>query len=481
MTRDEALEILALPQEAGVQRILELAAKAEIWDQHRQDNQNTPENGAVSEQTDVSPTTPSGMTPTYLKESKKNKRNRKPGREKGHKGHRRPPPQRIDQRKVHLLKTCPNCDQAVSKSIRRHQRFIEDTPPTTPQITEHIIHGHWCGNCKKIVTPKVEDALPRATLGLHLVVFSAWLHYGVGVSVGNLVKLAANLWGMRVSPGGLTQAWKNLAWLLEGEYHAIGDKIRSSAILHADETGWRVNGVTFWLWAFATRQYCYYLIDRKRSSAVVQQVLGVLFPGILITDFWGAYNQIEALAKQRCYFHLFTELIKVDKRNHNEAWQQFRKKLSRFMNDAVRLMERRKALDKAVYERRKRRLHKRLDELIAQPFDDGDAIRLVKRLKRHRKEMLTFLDYEHVSPYNNYGEQQMRPAVLTRKVSQQNRSNEGAKAHAILMSLFRSAELQGRNPVVYVLELARRNIPGKTADLIREVPVEGASPLDLAA
>ncbi len=39
----------------------------------------------------------------------------------------------------------------------------------------------------------------------------------------------------------------------------------------------------------------------------------------------------------------------------------------------------------------------------------------------------------------------MRPAVLTRKISQQNRSEDGAKAHAILMTLFRSAELQGFN------------------------------------
>lgn len=87
-----------------------------------------------------------------------------------------------------------------------------------------------------------------------------------------------------VSSGGLTLAWKNLAARLEGQYEAIGQKIRHSAVLHADETGWRINGVTFWLWAFATRQYCYYLIDRRRGAAVVKQVLGTLFPGILITD-----------------------------------------------------------------------------------------------------------------------------------------------------------------------------------------------------
>jgi hypothetical protein len=75
--------------------------------------------------------------------------------------------------------------------------------------------------------------------------------------------------------------------------------------------------------------------------------------------------------------------------------------------------------------------------------------------------MLTFLDYDQVSPYNNHAEQQMRPAVLTRKISQQNRSADGAKAHAVLMTLFRSAQLQGLNPVEHVLQLARTTLEAK--------------------
>ncbi|MGH9891883.1 MAG: IS66 family transposase, partial [bacterium] len=122
---------------------------------------------------------------------------------------------------------------------------------------------------------------------------------------------------------------------------------------------------------------------------------------------------------------------------------------------------RRHALDPERYARRKARLHQRLEALIASTFDDADAKRLIKRLRRHRKEMLTFLDHAHVSPYNNHAEQQMRPAVLTRKISQQNRSEDGAKAHAILMSLFRSAALQGLNPVEQVLRLAQTTLEAK--------------------
>jgi len=92
----------------------------------------------------------------------------------------------------------------------------------------------------------------------------------------------------------------------------------------------------------------------------------------------------------------------------------------------------------------------------------ADAKRLIKRLRRHRGELLTFLDHEGVSPYNNHAEQQMRTPVHTRKVSQQNRSLEGVKTHAIFLSLFRSAQLQGLHPVEYVLQMARAAISGES-------------------
>ena len=56
----------------------------------------------------------------------------------------------------------------------------------------------------------------------------------------------------------------------------------------------------------------------------------------------------------------------------------------------------------------------------------------------------------------------MRKPVLTRKVSQQNRSEQGANTQAVMMTLFRSAELQGENPIETVLSLAKTAIANPT-------------------
>jgi transposase len=443
MTRDEAKAILALPHDKAINAILALAEKAEKYDRLLGD---------------VSPTTPSGMIPTYLKPPP-GRRRKRPGRKTGHEGISRIQPEEVDHFKEHTLERCPQCHTPLKEPVKHYRRYIEDIPPVEkPEVTEHTVYGYWCPQCKKIVFPPVTDALPNAMIGLRMVVFTAWLHYLVGVSVNNIVKILSVVCRFKISAGGVTQAWKNLSLVLEPLYHELGQRISHSAVLNADETGWRLNGVTHWLWCFTTKELCWYLITKSRGSPVVEQVLGTLFKGILICDFWGAYNKIKALAKQRCFYHLFTELTKVDKANASAEWKAFRKKLARLLKDAVRLSQRKDPTQATIFDRRKARVYHRLEQFLEETYHDNDAKRLMKRLKRHKNELFTFLEYKNVSPYNNHAEQQMRKPVLTRKISQQNRSEQGSKTQAVLMSLFRSAELQGKNPVETVLSIARASI-----------------------
>jgi hypothetical protein len=281
------------------------------------------------------------------------------------------------------------------------------------------------------------------------------------MSVAKLVELLAHS-GLVLSPGALTQGWQRLGTLLSPAYDQILARVKHSLVLMADETGWRIHGVTHWLWYFGSRYWSYYVIDRHRGTTVVKRVIGTVFDGVLLTDFWGAYNAIETWAKQRCIYHLFTALEKVDLQRPRDAlWRDFRHKLKRLFKDAIRLLEN-EQIDQSTVDRRRQRLEDRLDALIAVLSDHKDVRRIQKRLRRHRRELFTFLDYAPlVSPYNNHSEQQMRGPVMCRRISQGNRSLAGATAQAILMSLFRSMELQGRNPVDEVLRLAQTAIAGQ--------------------
>ncbi|MFQ5464179.1 MAG: IS66 family transposase [Phycisphaerae bacterium] len=440
----------------------------------------------------VSPATPSGMIPVYAKPNAattRRRRRKRPGARDGHRGHRRPTPTRIDQRQTHRLKVCPCCGGPLQRCRRTRTRLIEDLPEDLHSVvTEHTIDRDYCPACKKHVEPVVPDALPNATFGHRIISFTSWCHYGLGVTLDQLVDILQFHLQTKLSAGGLVAAWQRLAEILTPWYEQIAEQAKASAYLHADETGWRVQGRTCWLWCFTNHHNCYYLIDRCRGSPVLQRFFGDAFDGILLHDFWTAYESIDVADRQYCLVHLLRELEKVDQHNDSAEWQAFAKTLRRLIHDGIRLRKR-PDFSPDKYQSRILRLGRRLDALIAagvdgprapgsttrapgsttaraaarcplaaEVFADADVRRLCKRLRRTGDHIFTFLDYPDIAFENNFAERQIRPAVILRKNSQSNRSDRGAVTQAALMSIYRTLRLRGHDPLQTIAAALRTQL-----------------------
>ena len=248
--------------------------------------------------------------------------------------------------------------------------------------------------------------------------------------------------------GTLTWRWYRLQAILFAWYEQIQLEALKSAVLHADETSWRVVGKTYWLWCFATQDLTYYLIDRSRGSPALAKFFTQEFGGTLVSDFWGSYNAVVCGFRQKCLAHLFRELEHTEKyKSPGADWPEFAKKLRRLLGDAIRLWRRREELSAQTYASRRDRIHGRLAELIDTPWEDKNAKRLIKRFRRHQDELFTFLDQEGVPFDNNHAERTIRPAVIIRKNSHGNRSQQGADCQAVLMSVFRTLKQRGHDPI----------------------------------
>jgi len=407
-----------------------------------------------------SPTTPSGQKPPFLKDNKK-KRKKKPGQKSGHKGASRSAlkPENAHKTVHHTLEECPHCKTSLAESAAQtRNRVIEDIPEVTVEIVNHVLERKWCPCCKKQVEAPMTEAMPSSVIGIRLAVFSAFLHYFIGVSLRNIKLLLQVSSGHKVSIGGLFQIWERLATLLEVEYDRIASQIRTAKVVGGDETGWRISGKLAWLWTFVTEDACIYLIEPFRNGKVVRRFLGNKFKGTLTCDFWGAYNKVHAAYKQRCLYHLFTEFKKVDNKDPSEDWKNWRKSLSRVLKDAIRLSRKSGKISAEDYSRLQAYILGRFEAIISATSSDADVKRLCKRLRRHKEEIFTFIENPLVSPYNNLAERSLRPSVLMRKISQQNRSLKAARVQAILMTLFRTAHVRGQNPFETVLEMAKNMI-----------------------
>lgn len=442
MTKEEAIALYRSSEEPTVKKLLELDARVEEL-----------EKSLAEKPPKDDPSTPSGMRPVYEKPSGKG-RKKKPGRKKGHEGVHRPSPSVIHETKHHTLTQCPQCLSPLGEPVSNRTHFTEDIPKVEPLITKHIIDICYCPKCDKIVEAPVEDALPKSTLGIRLLVQTAYLHFYLGLPLRQIVTYLNACLYFRVSAGGLALAWQRLAQILLPWYQYLGMLAKTSTLLQVDETGWRVRGKTYWLWCFTSQKIrvVYYLISSSRASPVPKQVLGEFFQGILLCDFFGTYNKIGAFLKQRCLLHLLRDLIRTSVFHRAPEWMAFSKRLKRLIKDALRLGICRSQLIPQIYARRCYGISQRLAQLMAQPYEDRHCRRFIKRLKRHQNELFTFLEHPEVPANNNHTERMIRPAVIARKNSYCNRSQKGADTQAILMSIFRTLHLREQDSIVILEE-----------------------------
>jgi len=403
-----------------------------------------------------SPAAPSSAKPVFRKDNKPaNKRRKKIGAKRGHMASRRSRPLEIDRRQEHSLQTCPHCgNENLSQHSRKRTRIIIDIPEGfNVETVEHTINRTWCAQCKKIVEPKVPDALDKCTFGNRILAFSSWLHYGLGSTLSQIVETFNYHLQAPISEGGLVEMWHRLARILTPWYDQLKKEALSSAVLHGDETGWRVNGRTHWLWCFGNSELTYYMINRSRGSPALDEFFQEYFDGVLITDFWAAYNAVSCADRQMCLVHLLGELKKVAMyKDSSGDWAAFSGKLKRLVRDSIRLWKRREQLDGRLYTHRRKLIEHRLRELIEAQWANSQAKRLCKRLDTYEDYLFTFLDKPYVPFDNSHAERSIRPAVIMRKNSYSNRSDKGARTQSTLMSIFRTLKQRNANPISTVAQ-----------------------------
>ena len=398
--------------------------------------------------------TPSGALPPYAKAAAP--RRKKRGARAGHPGSSRPRPTRIDRRETHQLPACPHCGGRLERTGQTRTRIVEDIPDDLkPEAVEHTIHRDWCPGCQRQVEPKVPDALPQCALGNHTLALSTWLHYGLGVTTSQVVEVFTGHLQLTLTPGGLLQMWHRLADVLAPWYEQIRRCCLDAGVLHADETGWRVEGKTWWLWCFCGADATCYQLDRSRGHPALDKFFAAEFDGVLVTDFWAAYDAVGRL-QQKCWPHLLREVKEVDAGPEPGGdWPEFRKRLRRVYADAIRLAAARGSLPADAYGLRHAKLQARLLDLAGAAWINPHARRLAARLAKYGDDLLTFVEFPGVPADNNQAEREIRPAVLMRKASYGNQSERGADTRAVLMSVFRTLKRRGHDPLPIITAALR--------------------------
>ena len=254
----------------------------------------------------------------------KPKADRKPAQPKGPR-QRRPhgfarsrmtPTQRVE----HAAEQCPDCGTQLSGGWTQRTREVIDLPQVPVQVTEHAYIARTCPRCQRRCVPSAQlDGValgqqrlginPESSSGQAVMSLIAALREEARLPFRTIQWYLGAVHGLQLSLGAIVDATQRVARQAQAELTGILERIRGSPVVHADETGWRENGNNGYVWTFSTPTERYFpgssqgqVLRRGRGKAVVDEVLGEEFAGVLVSDFYAAYHHYDG-PKQRCWDH----------------------------------------------------------------------------------------------------------------------------------------------------------------------------------
>lgn len=438
-----------------LERVAELEATVELL--HKENDSLREQNRLLREQLEQAQRTNARQAAPFRR--RKNKKvaegkKKRPGREKGHPGTCRTTPEEVDHQIEVPLDHCPNCGGDIF-DCHPVEQFIEEIPPVRPRVFRLVT---WEGQCKHcgvvhsshpLQTSRGQGAA-KTQLGPRALAIALALNKHFGLSMRKTCHVLGKLFRLRFSPGGLSQAADRVADRLAGHYQALLEDIRGAPATFADETSWWVGGPGWWLWTFTTPNETVYHVDQSRGSAVVKEILGENYQGMLVSDCLGTYNPIDC-RKHKCIAHHLRaiteakELAGQDGDAYLKQWELLFKAVIVLHGLAVE-----GNLDPAALAEKRFRLEAWIDRLLDQPVTGTGDARIRNRLAKQRPHLLGCLYDLSAEPTNNRAERSLRPAVIARKISCGNKTDRGRETWQTLASLAATCHQRGQDFIDYL-------------------------------
>ena len=405
----------------------------------------------------------------------------RPGRKSGaaHGPHsHRPIPDQVDEEiQVAAPEKCPDCGGPLTVESVDTQ-YQEEIVRRTYVRRFHIPICR-CQQCAKRVQGRhplqTSDALGAAAVqvGPEAVALGVLMNKSMGLPHADAAAILQHGFRLRMSPGGICRAIERVARKAEATWHALRKAARRSLVAHMDETSWKVDAQSRWLWAVVTEQVTFCEILPGRGFAQAKKMLGAGYAGWLVHDGLRLYYKFLKAAHQSCLFHLIHRCKKMAEASP---------RTSRFPLAVKQLLEQALALRDRYGEKKislhgmwtaTGRLEAKLDRLLAGRQRDRANQRLAQHLRHERPYLFTFLYCPGLEATNNVAERVMRILVMIRKNWGGNRTEKGARTQAVLTSILCTAKQQDKDLFALIVDLLRSAEP-KLLDLIPDLAVPTA-------
>ena len=355
----------------------------------------------------------------------------------------------------HVLDSCPECGTGLVGGWPQRTREVIDIPVAPVEVTEHVFVTRVCPVCERRRTPKTDlggGVIGRGRLGANLVSLIAGLREEGRLPLRTIQWYLETVHQLRLSVGGITQVLHGVARQAQPAVAEVLELVRPDQPGGARRRDRLAPGGGQWL--------CLDLLHLPLSGTSCAGAgirrwwtrrWGESFSGVLVSDFYAAYNHYPGL-KQRCWAQLLRDIHDLKALYPADA------KLAGWAAAVHDLYAQAKRFSHPQARKRRQAQLELERKLLAccRPFlDDPGAVqaKLCRRIQRFIKELFVFVAEPDVPSENNAAERSLRHLVTSRKISGGTRSTQGTNTKMALASLFGTWRARGLNPLTACRQL----------------------------
>ena len=344
---------------------------------------------------------------------------------------------------------CPDCGGKLGKAQREIVSTTDIPAQPRPEVHRYAVEVRQCGLCGSKVRgqhPAIAAGQHGATahrIGPRVKALAHILHYVHGVPVRKTPAIIEDLTGVRLTQSAITQdAMKQSEGRVGAHYEALRASVRQQAVVHTDDTGWRVAGRPAFLMAFVNAALSVYQVRPRHRNEEVRELIPADFGGVLVCDRGRSYDamELEGVAQQKCLAHLIRNAAATADEKTGRA-RHFGTQLADTLRRALSLASGRKQMSPADYWKQAVTLDDELTVLLRdRTLRDADNQRLLNGAGAQHDlgRLLRFVGEDEVEATNNRAERDLRPAVIARKVSHCSKNSRGARAFEAFTSVLQT-------------------------------------------
>ena len=369
------------------------------------------------------------------------------GKPKNSNGETRKIPKKVDRKikvkfskkELQLLKE----KYGKNLKIKIVKRYVWELPSIKLLVTLFNVQRAYIG--KKLVAEATHPEMPlRGIFGNRLRAWIIALKNGFAGSYERIVEHIEDITGESFSAQALKDCIHRTGEELEPSYKELETQLRESKVAGSDETGWKINGVLYYLWLICTVNIVFITIEKSRGRDVMIKIFGKEFEGVIISDCWVVY---QGFAKhfQKCWAHLLRRTHYLAEQYPKKDIVKLHEWLTSLFNEMSNFLE--KDSPPELREKKYKLFNRKLKKIRNYPWRSEEAKGIVDNwLKKYSNDWLTAVRIPGVKLTNNDTEREIRSVIPTRKLLGGHRTENGARYYAITQSLRLTWKRRGYSP-----------------------------------